>query len=166
MSGTETEGNHLELATNKPFSVDSSLWWNPTGLVVAPDEKYRITASGEWHDAAIPSSAAGYSSRKLALFAGMRRVKDADWFSLIAAVHPSPGLGDHKRTDRNFFSGWIQSMEHGVGTCDGQSDLVSVGAGKVVEVGTAGYLYLFANDAPFAYSNNHGAVMVTIERVR
>lgn len=152
-------------ASKKGLQVYAPLWWNAAHLKVNAGEKYRITAIGEWWDAYIRATAEGYDALMLVLLKGIRRVEKADWFRLIAAVHPAPGLESRNPTASNFFSGLIESHTHSLRELDAQSDLTDVGKDKVVEVRKAGYLYLFANDVGFAYCNNRGALTVTIERV-
>jgi hypothetical protein len=145
--------------------VHASRCWNSAQLQVAEGESYRVSATGEWWDADNRASAAGYDSPKLALAEGVRRVPKAKWFSLIAAVHQEPGLESKNPTAHNFFTGVFQSVTRSFGEADDQSDLTDIGTEGVIEVAKDGYLYLFANDATFTYSNNHGAVNVTIERL-
>jgi len=147
------------------FDVEAELWWNPTGLELLPGERYRISARGQWRDAGIRSGAAGYSNTWLTWAEGSRRLKDADWFSLIAAIHPSPSLACKKPVGHNFLSGWMDSRRQGVKAIDSQARLARIGAENTLDVVQAGYLYLFANDAPFAYCNNHGRVTVSVARL-
>jgi uncharacterized protein (DUF2235 family) len=146
--------------------VYASRCWNAVQLKVAQGERYRITATGEWWDADNLANADGYESRKLVLMEGIRRVPSAKWFSLIAAVHESPSLELRNPTAQSLFSGAIQSLVHSFGDTDKQSDLTNIGTDGELEVGKDGFLYLFANDAAFAYSNNHGALRVTVNRVQ
>ena len=59
-----------------------------------------------------------------------------------------------------------ETLGHAVKKQDAESQLVSVGAQGSIEVDRDGYLYLFANDAAWAYDNNSGAITAIIERRR
>ncbi|WP_157202123.1 hypothetical protein [Massilia sp. Root335] len=155
----------LAITQCKHVDVHAALWWNAAALHVRAGETYDLRATGQWYDAAIRSTAAGYASPLLALFKWARRARDADWFSLVAAVHPSADLGLSRPAARNFVTGWIESRRRGPGRRDRESHLTDIGEGNVVTIAQDGYLYLFANDAFFAYCNNKGTVSVSISRL-
>ncbi|MDM0014570.1 hypothetical protein QTH87_19160 [Variovorax sp. J22P168] len=127
-----------------PLSVASASYYNPTGVLLAPGETYAIAADdGRWVDWHLASSADGRMepsfAQSLALWA--LRCKQARWFQLVGAIG---------RNDNHLFPIGM----HAEWTYEGQSHDV------------APELCLFANDAWFAYLNNHGAVGVTVTRIR
>ena len=156
---------HLALAKCKNVHVHAALWWNTATLEVHAGETYALQSTGEWYDAGIRSTAAGFSSPRLAMFEWARRVRDANWFSLVAAVHPSADLASTKPSAGNFVTGWIESWRQRLRNHDRESHLTNIGERNVVTIGQDGYLYLFANDAFFAYCNNSGMVSVRISRL-
>jgi uncharacterized protein (DUF2235 family) len=111
--------------------------WNDTAVQVRAGERYRFAASGRWYDATISSGPAGYASPSIAFRAveRLRRVRHANWFALIGAI--------------------------------GQDDTATFVIGEGTElVATAdGIVSAFANDLPFLYRNNSGAVRLTITRL-
>ncbi|WP_156895810.1 hypothetical protein [Massilia putida] len=159
-------GNRLAVGAHKTVPVHAALWWNDAALAVAPGEMYALEADGEWIDAGIRSTAAGYSLPLLALFTWARRVRDANWFSLIAAVHSASGLAAIEPSAGNFVTGWIESWRRHVRSHDLASQLTDIGARQDLRIRQAGHLYLFANDAYFAYCNNEGTISLRIRRLK
>lgn len=159
-------GGRLAVGDHKPVPVRAALWWNDSGLEVLEGEIYALAADGEWSDAGIRSTAAGYTLPLLALFTWARRARDATWFSLVAAVHPAPGLAAVEPSAGNFVTGWIESWRRHVQSLDRASQLTDIGARRDLTIGRAGHLYLFANDAYFTYCNNDGTVSVSITRLK
>jgi hypothetical protein len=93
---------------------------------------YAFTASGQWNDWNIPADPVGYDRAWLRPFAGLRVMPKEQWFALIGSIDQD--------TDTAFLIGasypsWI--------------------AWKT------GVLYCFANDIPWMYWNNSGAVELT-----
>ena len=120
--------------------------WNDAAIAVESGQVYRLSASGQWHDAAIPSGPDGYPSDnpRLArwqqvlfqLAEPSRRAPDANWFALVCGV---------SETETSWFAvartpEWTPSMN--------------------------GTLGCFANDLTVKYSNNRGFVTLTVERLR
>jgi hypothetical protein len=159
-------GGRLTVGGHKSVPVRAARWWNDSGLEVLEGEIYRLEAEGEWSDAGIRSTAAGYTLPLLALFTWARRARDANWFSLIAAVHPERGLAAVEPSAGNFVTGWMESLRRHVQSLDRASQLTDIGARQDLAIGRAGHLYLFANDAYFAYCNNEGTVSVGITRLK
>lgn len=147
-------------------TVFSDKWWNASGLEVKQGERYSIKAKGKWKDKEYEATADGYPSPNFLLrqMENTRRVKDANWFALVAAVHGDADLEAKNPEAGNFVTGFFESLRHTVGTIDEESQLVKVGADGEIVIGADGFLYLFANDATFAYSNNSLYVAVDITR--
>ena len=101
----------------------------------------------------------------LRLWEGVRRVSDANWFRLIACVNADPLLESRNPDAGNMLIGVVESISGAISKRDKESQLAAVGAAGTVDVATSGFLYLFANDVAWAYSNNNGAVGATIRRV-
>jgi hypothetical protein len=156
----------LAVGGQKTVPVHAALWWNAATLEVLPGEIYALEAPGEWVDAGIRSTAAGYSLLQLALFTWARRVRDANWFSLIAAVNAAPDLATIEPTAGNFVTGWIESWQRHVPAHDLASQLTDIGERRDLTIRQAGYLYLFANDAYFAYCNNEGTISLRVTRLK
>lgn len=109
--------------------------WNDTQLDVRPGERWLIEATGEWMDWKTPSGPEGYVEPKLELFERLRRMPQAPWFSLVAAV------GNARET------------------------FVLIGRSGELRPTRAGRLQLFANDVSFMYWNNAGELAVSIQRL-
>jgi hypothetical protein len=163
----DTQPNgRLAVGGRKTVPVRAALWWNAAALEVLPGEMYALEAEGEWLDAGIRSTAAGYSLPQLALFTWTRRARDANWFSLIAAIHSAPGLATIEPSAGNFVTGWIESRQRHVRSHDLASQLTEIGERRDLTIRQAGHLYLFANDACFAYCNNEGTISLRITRLK
>ncbi|WP_417069782.1 DUF2235 domain-containing protein [Niveibacterium terrae] len=146
--------------------VFAQKWWNAAGLEVRAGECYQISADGVWTDKTSPVDARGYASnsRILHLLEASRRVEDAPWFALVAAIHPDLALELKNPTAGNFVSGEVESLVRGVGHVDTQSQLIVTGQQAEITIEKDGFLYFFANDSAFAYSNNSGFLDVLITR--
>jgi hypothetical protein len=98
-------------------------------------------------------------------FDGTKRVAQAPWFCLIAAVHRSRTLEFQHADATNVLTDFmVETLGRAVKKQDAASQLVSVGAQGSITVDGNGYLYLFANDAAWAYDNNSGHIKAIIER--
>ncbi|WP_181880975.1 DUF2235 domain-containing protein [Crenobacter cavernae] len=148
--------------------VFANCCWNATGIAVSAGERYRIDApDGTWKDKDHTVSASGYDSPNPIMKAaeGMRRLEDAPWFCLVACVNADATLESHNPDAGNAVTGMIQSLTHSVDRFDENSQLQAVGKSAELQIDRDGYLYLFANDASWAYSNNSGSLIVTITRL-
>jgi hypothetical protein len=156
----------LPVDGTRHVTVFAQKWWNASGVAVAPGEKYRVEATGVWTDKQTPAGADGYDSDSMVLhFAeGSRRVKKSPWFALIAAMHPRPDLEAHNPDSGNMFTGLVESTIRSVSRVDGECRLLPTPSGSEIEVNETGFLYFFANDSAFAYSNNSGFLAVTVTR--
>jgi uncharacterized protein (DUF2235 family) len=142
------DSTHLEVGDRFSVEIASKVKWNITPLAVRAGTKYRFEASGTWHDASIVSGPAGYASPRL-LFRGLewlRRVPKANWFSLICVVDQDMSTAFAMRTK----------------DCEAR-----VNRKIIVErtITKDGFLNCFANDLPFMYWNNSGAVKLTVTRL-
>ena len=136
---------HLAIGDSSgPLSIASVSHYNPTGVLLTPGATYEIAADdSRWADWHLASSADGRIQPSFAqsMARWALRCKQGRWFQLIGAIG---------RNDAHLFP----IGKHAVWTYQGQSDEAEP------------ELFLFANDAWFAYLNNHGAVNVTVTRVR
>jgi uncharacterized protein (DUF2235 family) len=157
---------HLDPGKSCDVDVFAQNWWNATGLEVRVGESYRIEASGSWIDRENKTEADGYASSSsiLRVLEGSRRVETANWFALIAAIYGDPSLEARNPDSGNFVTGNMESLRKGVGDVDAKSQLTVVGRCALLETKVDGYLYLFANDSAFAYSNNSGFLSVRVLR--
>ena len=131
-------------------------WWNGTGVAVQAGETYAVEAKGTWCDANHTCHADGWDG--LSWMANFRRVPAKNWFYLCLAVADDPQL---ECKNANFFSGLFGTVHHIDATCA----ILPVGCAQTVTMPRSGVLYLFANDAPTHYGNNHGHLDVTLTRV-
>ena len=162
-----------ELALNlapQAQDVDSRKWWNATGLRVRAGQRYRVTAGGTWSDRENTCDANGYPSAghwplQVAEWLHARRVQDADWFRLVAAVHTDAHLEARNAEEGNFGEDVYHLISAHVMACDREAQLVAVGADGTLEVQRDGYLYLFANDSSAFYGNNRGKLQASVERL-
>lgn len=147
--------------------VFAQKWWNAAGLEVKAGERYRITAAGTWTDRDNSADARGYSSTNFMMrFAeSSRRLESALWFALIAAVNEDVALELKNPTSGNFVTGGMESFVRGVGRVDAASQLQATGLLCELTADRDGFLYFFANDSAFAYSNNSGYLDVTVSRL-
>jgi hypothetical protein len=117
--------------------------WNSTGILVAPGERYSLAAHGEWIDGGIKAGPAGFPTSHapaisrwlLKTFESSRRAPAENWFCLIG--------------------------------CVGHDEETAFRIGEKCDewiVSAAGELTCFANDVPFAYFNNSGAVRLAVTR--
>lgn len=166
----ECQWGRLTAGAERPAVVQAIKAWNATGVQVRSGDRYAVTVQpghDTWHDDQICSGPEGYASSStwLRLGESARRVGNAPWFSLVAAVHPSPGLETRNPDEAHLVTGWIKSFVHDVGEVDEASQLVIVGRQGEFDITQDGHLYLFANDVAWAYSNNHGALRVVVRRI-
>ena len=154
-------------------TVDARIRWNPARLYVEAGQSFEFGATGRWQDWTPWNrcGADGISNARARRSPGYlygqwrenraamrrerhkdvtaklgRRVPEANWFSLIGAVASGQGI--------SMASATVEDHE-----------MFFVGTRNRVEVTTSGYLYFFANDAPWMYFNNSGSVEVSIRRL-
>lgn len=108
--------------------------WVSTFVRVEKDEQYTLAAQGEWHDASIGTGPQGYAS-------------------------PNAGFRAVERWRRAPEARWFEL----VGSID-QDVLFRIGAGTTLLVAKSGVIVCFANDLPFMYWNNKGAITLTLRR--
>lgn len=147
--------------------------WNWTGIYLEANQKYNLSATGQWTDSSISSGPEGMSDgkfhvgeiaqvagsvlgwlesglKKIGLsedsdVIGSKRVEHADWFALVGAI-----------------------ADGGNPDVDGTHDTLThfeIGSDYSFTPKKSGYLYCFANDAWGFYQNNRGFVTLTIEKV-
>lgn len=135
----------LEINESITITVDSEKLFNHTGILVEKSESYIITTAPDdtWTDGSITCDANGWHTDDVTLgwkeipikiARKMRRVKDADWFTLCASV------------------GRVDETAKAVGSA-GQYDVTKDGE-----------LTFFANDLKSKIDNNFGSIDVTITR--
>jgi hypothetical protein len=112
--------------------IDSKAKWNETGINLVAGRRYRYQATGFWKDWYIECDANGYSSSLLSLVGWMKRIPSAKWFQLIGVVNKDA------------------------------SHIIKLGTDGIFTAPASGHLWVFANDAEFAYGNNSGVVELYI----
>lgn len=137
--------NWKKLTLNTPITttVYAAEKFNHTGILLKKGQSYKIEVSKEqkWHDGNIPCKANGWNRDDVKLglselpikFAeSLRRVPDADWFTLCVC------------TDTK------------------DSNATPIGYSGIFKVKSPGELILFANDLDSKYGNNRGHLSVEI----
>lgn len=166
---TEEKSPAQRLALNESVKADifAQNCWNAIGIKVAKDEQYKFNATGEWVDKTYKAGAEGYASPNIEMRVAenMRRIVDKPWFCLVACIHPDASLEVHNTNAGNMLEGICQSLMHTIRKFDNESQLIDIGTASTLNITHDGYMYLFANDAPWAYSNNSGYLTVEVTRV-
>ena len=127
----------MQVGETRTVAIDSREHWNDTGITFVAGGRYRAEAVGKWHDAGKECDASGWESDSALIrdLEHFRRVRDANWFALIGAI------------DRD------RATEFLIGSaCD-------------ITAPRDGELTCFANDAPFMYWNNKGAIELRVTRM-
>jgi hypothetical protein len=122
--------------TRRDVQVFARHHWNATGVTLDPDRAYDLTVRGRWTDAYIATDATGFERWWLRLAKRWLPIPTARWFALIGRVGPRGAP---------FLIG---RGRHGYRPAEG------------------GELYCCANDLPFMYWNNRGALVLTIGPAR
>lgn len=162
-------GRVLEVGASAAVPVAADEPWVETGLYLVPG-RYTVTVSGDWrdHGAASPGTGAApwpvpswpsyavgtvldgvrraverLTGNPRSDIVGSRRVPEAAWLELVAAV--ADDVVDVDGTVR-------------------EGTTVPVGRGELTTT-RGGYLYAFANDAWTGYGSNRGAVTLEVVRV-
>ncbi len=131
--GNQSKMN-MEVALNTAI-VQAVELWNPTGIQLKKGVRYRfaVPAGQVWKDGWIRCGPEGYWRWYLAPFQQHRRVPQANWFALIGTIGQS------------------------------EANPILIGAGlSAYEPNQDGELFCFANDAPFAYNNNSGSIILEV----
>jgi hypothetical protein len=113
-------------------SIDSRARWNDTKIHVLKGHRYAYRADGEWVDWFYICDAAGHSLFYLKPFSVLKRVKTARWCQLVACV------------DKDSYHP------------------ILLGCSGSFAAPASGRLWAFANDAPFGYQNNRGAISLSV----
>jgi hypothetical protein len=116
--------------------IDSRFKWNDTKVDVVGGLSYSYKANGTWKDWTIECDANGYSRFYLDLFSFLKRTPSARWFQLVASVDKQP------------------------------THTIVLGISGRFVAPTTGRLWVYANDAPFAYGNNTGSIDLIIKPIR
>ncbi|NML96592.1 DUF2235 domain-containing protein [Paraburkholderia sp. RP-4-7] len=136
---------NIDPAAAVQVRVFASTLWNWTGIFMKEGVRYRfkVPEGQTWLDGDSASGAEGVPGNwKQRLFAWPKRVRGANWFELCGAIS-YPG----------------QPGEAGVSP---QPFYFRIGREVEIKAPQSGYLYCFANDASWAYWNNHGSLRVEI----
>ena len=120
--------------------VSAKVHWNHSGILARQGERFLLATGNvvDWRDAWVEASPDGQNDVPWVLdnkFArGFLRYPHAEWYALVGA------------------------MDERLDTC------FLVGRSVTFQAGHEGELCFFANDAPWAYYNNHGTLDLTITR--
>ncbi len=131
-------GGMLEIGASAQTIIRARPRWNRTGVPLIAGYEYELRATGGWRDWRTQTDADGYASRTLLLrlTERLRRAPRERWFALIGAIDAEPKTQFH------------------------------IGAFGRIMARSTGELTCFANDVNFMYWNNHGALQLTVKRVR
>jgi hypothetical protein len=158
-----TAGKILDVGEETTVEVDSRLWFDFTGILVAQGAEYQFqpTAGDRWKDKTIECDASGWPDHEDHARSFIDRFKDG--------IFTSPFAGMTRRVPA---ANWFE-MVATVGT-DGKV-AVPVGHSQFTanpwKCPATGPLYFFANDAKLSafghdfYQNNSGTIHVTVKRV-
>lgn len=106
--------------------------WTDTGIDVSAGQTLIFSAAKRWTDWIIETDADGFDRIWLKPLAGSRRVPGAPWFALCGAL------------DSDLATAFV------------------IGSASAHTFEIAGRLMVFANDVPWAYCNNKGALNLTV----
>lgn len=126
----------MNIGESKSFEIRAHEFWNRTGLLVNPNERFRITAAGDWVDLYLHHGPDGDPSPNFYLraFEKDRRLPAENWFVLAGAI------------DAN------------------RATVFRIGSLTIYTAAAAGELTCFANDVEGFYWNNWGFVTMTVTR--
>ncbi len=135
----------LDVGQSITVTVESAKLFNHTGILVEQFECYQVTTSIDdtWTDGSITCNADGWTTNDVSLgwkeipikiARKMRRIKNADWFTLCATI----------------------------GRIDEQAK--AIGSSGQYEVTKDGELTFFANDLKSKVANNIGSIGITLTR--
>ena len=142
----EADAVALGVGESRRVNVVAREKWNPTGILVAPGQRYSFVATGGWSDGGIPCGPGGFTVGQTH---GI-----AHW--IVKAGAPFLRL----KNGRYFCV--VGSVGHDESAC------FLIGAGLPTwstTNGGSGHLECFANDVPIAYWNNKGSVQLAITRL-
>jgi hypothetical protein len=116
--------------------IKSTEKWIDTQIQLLKGSQYVYEAKGEWNDWFIKCSADGYSNFLMDLFLkGIKRTPSAKWFQLVGVVNKDI------------------------------SYTINLGVKGVFVSPENGRLWVYANDANFAYFNNFGCIELEVKKV-
>lgn len=134
------------------IQINAECKWNDTGVILAKGESYLLKSIGYWYDLGIKTDATGYTTNNkqvpwyswlaLNLTSRFRRQPTSDWFSLIGCIGNSE--------DRCFDIGNVLKTSNNT---------------AIIKANETGTLYCYANDVSFAYGNNSGYILISIEKI-
>jgi hypothetical protein len=113
--------------------------WNDTKIDLVQNCEYKYKATGVWVDWFIPCGADGYpkalNSFMDTIFGSLKRRQSAKWFQLVGVIKGSQEIESEIELGKE---GTFTALENG-------------------------RLWVFANDADFAYWNNFGCIELDVE---
>ena len=110
--------------------------WNDTGIDLVRGARYRMTATGSWHDRKFRSGPDGVPPQNLVqrIFSPLLRFPNGHYMTLIGCIDQDMGSA------------------------------FAIGANANYKATRDGRLWCFANDVRFAYGNNSGAIELIVDR--
>ena len=110
--------------------------WNDTGIDLVRGARYRMTATGSWHDRQFRSGPDGVPPQNLVqrIFSPLLRFPNGHYMTLIGCIDQDMGSA------------------------------FAIGANANYKATRDGRLWCFANDVRFAYGNNSGAIELIVDR--
>lgn len=163
----------LAAGESRTFVTEAHREWDRTGFVLEQGATYRLTyMTGQWRDAETPACGPAGAKpgagdiRRVCGF--LRRMRDAEWMCLIAAVaHPRRWPVTERGWRELFKYFFVTDPRELVG------QLAPIGAdltepGRSVRLrneAQSGLLYLFANDWWQTAGNNSGGIALRLDRL-
>ena len=116
--------------------VVANVLWNDTGIDLINGARYRMSATGTWHDRKFRSGPEGVTPQNFVqrVFAPMLRFPNGHYMTLIGCIDQDMGSA------------------------------FAIGADAHFKASRDGRLWCFANDLPMAYANNSGAIELVVDR--
>ena len=137
-----SEDADQELQVIGACTVDSKVWWGPTGIHIESGRRYLLTASGHWWDTTICCGPEGYD------------LSGVPWWK------------------RPIFraSGWLRPLGGQVrwfallGRIGLRGDVFLIAKELDLVIASSGQLYCTVNDISFMHYNNRGTVELVVSR--
>ena len=111
--------------------------WNDTGINLVAGARYRMSATGTWHDRQYRAGPEGMPPQNFVqrLLAPLLRFGNGHYMTLIGCINQDMGSA------------------------------IAIGESSLFKASQDGRLWCFANDLRIAYGNNSGAIELVVERL-
>jgi Zn-dependent metalloprotease len=134
-SSVHSNVQHVQVGLVGSAIIRARVRWNETGIWLEQGKTYQFSATGQWSDGIIRTGPDGYRLWPLIIAEGLRRAPESNWFALIGTIG---------RTEATRFL---------------------IGSETIYVPPESGYLFCFANNAPWFYWNNFGQIVLEVREV-